>query len=200
MNTFDHTQVVLAHEQSRTLRLLTEALADQQYHVAESCRTAACLVSHCQQHPPNLIITGAELPDGDGLTALAEISKNLAVPAVLVLPRKFPKPTATPPDACVMGYLFEPIQKPEVEAIAVLALKRYSQFKVLQDEVRSLKQTLAERKIIERAKGLLMKARGCDEDEAWKQLRRMATDSRNPLIDVARRILDEYANSAAGNG
>ena len=183
-------QVVLAHDQPRTLRVLSEALAEQHCHVAESCHTAACLVSHCQQHPPNLIITGSELPDGDGLKALAEIARNVAVPAVLVLPKKFPNPLPTPPEACVMGYLFEPLQKPEVEAIAVLALKRFSQFRALQDEVQALKQTLSDRKLIERAKGVLMKARGCDEDDAWKQLRRMATDTRKPLIDVARRILD----------
>jgi len=89
----------------------------------------------------------------------------------------------------VMAYLIEPIKSAEIMPTIYLVLKRFEQFQELQAENESLKQALADRKLIDRAKGVLMKRAGIDEDAAYKRLRRLATNNRIRMAEAAERVL-----------
>ena len=88
-----------------------------------------------------------------------------------------------------MGYLVKPFQPEELRAALMVAWQRYSQLRDEQQRARDLEQSLADRKTIERARGLVQQRLGISEDEAYSWLRRAAMDQRLPLVDVARKTL-----------
>jgi response regulator NasT len=85
-------------------------------------------------------------------------------------------------DAGVMGFLLKPLRAAEVAPVLDLAIARFA-------DIQDLRRTLASRKLIERAKGLLMKRRGLDEDDAFRLLRTTAMNQRRPMAEVAHAVL-----------
>ena len=88
-----------------------------------------------------------------------------------------------------MGYLVKPIKQADLEPAIALAVRRFEQFEALRKEAADLRQALEDRKIIERAKGMLMKKVGLDEQEAFRRLQKMAMDKNRKLVEVAQMVL-----------
>jgi response regulator NasT len=131
---------------------------------------------------PDVAIFAVGLPDGDGVAAAAEISTDGVCPVVLFTSHTDEKLLARAREAGVMGYLLKPLRPAELAPALDLAIARFA-------ETRQLRQTLEGRKVIERAKGLLMARYGLTEDEAFRRVRRAAMDSRRPMIDIAKALL-----------
>ena len=89
----------------------------------------------------------------------------------------------------VVAYLVKPIKQADLEAAIVIAMERFEQFQALRKEAGELRQALEDRKLIERAKGVLMKRAGLDEEGAFLRLQRLARESSQKMIEVARMIL-----------
>jgi response regulator NasT len=87
-----------------------------------------------------------------------------------------------------MAYLAKPVKPVDLQAAIRLALLRFGHFQALAKEAADLKQALEDRKVIERAKGAVMKRVGVDEEEAFRRLRKLASDSNRKLADVAQRV------------
>jgi response regulator NasT len=88
-----------------------------------------------------------------------------------------------------MAYLIKPIKQADLEAAIAIAMGRFQQFQTLRAEAADLRQALEDRKLIEQAKGVLMKKAGIDEEEAFRRLRKLANDSSRKMIEIARMIL-----------
>src|SRR5690606_2821504 len=95
----------------------------------------------------------------------------------------------------VMAYFIEPIKADDLKAAILLARGRFEQLNELASEVEDLKLALEHRKIIERAKGVLMAMHGLDETEAFIKLRTSAQNDRKKLVDAAQSILDTQADT-----
>lgn len=91
--------------------------------------------------------------------------------------------------AGVSAYILDGLKKQRVKPIVAVALARFNQFRFLQDEMLSAKQALADRKHIERAKGILMKQKRLDESDAYKLLRKAAMDQNKKLAEVAQNVI-----------
>jgi AmiR/NasT family two-component response regulator len=89
----------------------------------------------------------------------------------------------------IMAYLVKPIKEADLQPAIALAMRRFQQFQALQQEASDLRQALEDRKIIERAKGVLMKRAAVDEETAFRRLQKLATERRCKLVEVARLIL-----------
>jgi response regulator NasT len=89
----------------------------------------------------------------------------------------------------VMAFLVKPIKQADLEPAIAIAMRRFEQFQALQKETADLRQALEDRKVIEKAKGVLMKKAGLDENEAFRRLQRLASDRNRKLVDVAQMIL-----------
>ena len=134
---------------------------------------------------PDVAIFAVGLGDGDGVEAAAEVVAQ-GCPVVLLTSHTDPTLVARAREAGVMAYLVKPLRPAELGPALDLAVARFS-------EARTLRQELEERKIVERAKGLLMRRYHLSEPEAFQRLRRAAMDSRRPMVDIARAVLTSEA-------
>lgn len=182
-------KVLIAHSSPETRETLETAVHELGHELTAPCETAAELVARGRNREADLIITGVELPDFDGVTALVEISREAAIPSIIVTRRRSLALVERALEDHVMAYLMEPVQTHDVKPAVYLVLKRFEQFQELRHEVSVLKQTLEDRQLLERAKGILMRRGNVSEDEAHRRLRRMATDCRIRMTEAARRIL-----------
>ncbi len=192
----DKLKILLVHGDTEQRASLRQALAELGHELALEGTTCRELLNSARAVPPDLILCGVELADGDGVEALVSLSDEVAIPAIIVTKRTS---LATVEQAIldhVMAYLIEPVDSHEIKPTIHLVLRRFEQFQELQSEVESLRQALSERKVIERAKGVLMNRDGIDEDAAYKKLRRMATDGRIRLHAAAESLLNETSAGA----
>jgi response regulator NasT len=147
------------------------------------------LIAQCRAAHPDLIITDIKMPDMDGIDAAAQLYRNGPVPVILVSAYHDPGLVERAEADHILAFLVKPIKQADLEPAIGIALRRFEQFQALQKETADLRQALEARKVIERAKGLLMKKAGLDENEAYRRLQRLASDRNKKLIDVAQMIL-----------
>jgi two-component system, response regulator PdtaR len=118
-----------------------------------------------------------------------QIYQEAPVPVILVSAHHDPELIARAEADHILGYLVKPIKQSDLEPTIALAIRRFEQFEALRKEAADLRQALEDRKVIERAKGLLMKKVGLDEQEAFRRLQRLAMDSNRKMIEVAQMVL-----------
>ena len=131
---------------------------------------------------PDVVIFAVGLPDGDGVGAAASVTSATGCPVVLFTSHTRDELVARAQAAGVMAYLLKPLRPAELAPALDLAVARFA-------ETQQLRQTLEERKVIERAKGRLMDRLNLREDEAFRRLRRAAMNSRRPMVEIARALL-----------
>jgi len=147
------------------------------------------LVEQCKALRPDLVITDVKMPDMDGIDAAAQIYRDRPVPVIIVSAYHAPELLARAESDHILGYLVKPIEQRDLEPVIVLAMRRFEQFEALRREAADLRQALEDRKIIERAKGILMKRGSLDEQEAFRRLQKLASEESRKLIDIAHMIL-----------
>jgi response regulator NasT len=131
---------------------------------------------------PDIAIFAAGLPDGDGVAAAVAVTSAARCPVVLFTSHTRDDLVARAQAGGVMAYLLKPLRPAELAPTLDLAIARFA-------ETRQLRQTLEERKVIERAKGRIMDRLHLSEGQAFSRLRRAAMNSRRPMVDVARALL-----------
>src|SRR5262245_783573 len=161
-------------------------LGHQVVSVAQNGRE---LIEHCKTQKPDLVISDIKMPDMDGIDAAVQIYKERPVPVILVSAYHDPELIARAEADHILGYLVKPIKQSDLEPTIALALRRFEQFEALRQEAADLRQALADRKVIERAKGLLMKKVGLDEQEAFRRLQKLAMDGNRKMVEVAHMVI-----------
>lgn len=188
----DKLNLVLAHPKPDVLTQIHEAV-EGKHTVIARCNTVAELHRATLGKSPDLIITGIAFPDGDGLDTIIKLGQINPLPAVIVTSKRSLALVQKAMLDHVMAYLIEPPQPDELHAAIVLAHGRFRQLEELQGEVEDLRQALDDRKVIERAKGVLMAKHNIAEPDAFAMLRKAAQDGRMKLAEAGRRVLDEHA-------
>lgn len=161
-------------------------LGHQVVSVAETGRE---LVEHCHNLRPDLVITDVKMPDMDGLTAAAAIYREMPLPVIVVSAYHDHECIEREELDHVLAYLLKPVKLADLEPSIALVMRRFHQFQELAKEAADLRQALADRKIIEQAKGVLMRVANLDEQEAFRRLQSLAADKNRKLIDAANMIL-----------
>jgi two-component system, response regulator PdtaR len=147
------------------------------------------LVEHCRRLQPDLIITDIKMPQLDGIEACTQICRERSVPVILVSAYHDPALIERAEADHVLAYLVKPIGLADLQPAIAIAMRRFTELQALQQECSDLRQALTNRKIIEQAKGLLMKLTGIDEKDAFSRLQSLASEKNQSLIDAARSIL-----------
>jgi response regulator NasT len=147
------------------------------------------LIALCQQHQPDLIITDIRMPDGDGLNAAKQVASQRFIPVILFTAFHDSAILQQAADAHVFAYLVKPIERDQLESAIAIAWQRFEQFQRLQQETSDLRQALEDRKVIEKAKGILMKNRQLDEDAAFRRLQKLSRDENKKMAEIARMIV-----------
>lgn len=147
------------------------------------------LLEKCRTNPPDLVITDIKMPDMDGIDAATKIYRERAIPVILVSAFSDPQLIERAEADHVLGYLVKPIKQADLVPAIALAMRRFEQFEALHREAADLRQALEDRKVIERAKGILMKRTQLDEQEAFRRLQRLASEKSRKLVEIAQMIL-----------
>lgn len=142
---------------------------------------------------PDLVILDIHLPGIDGLDALRRIYQEQIVAAVAITADHDAELVARAMEEQVMAYLVKPFEPSQLHAAISMAWARFQEWQALSTENASLRQTLQNRKAIERAKGLLMNRHQWSEAEAFRRLQKTAMNRRQPMADLAQAILDDDA-------
>jgi response regulator NasT len=171
--------IVDDHERSReAVRAAVWSAGGEIVGEATRCRDALPLV---KQLHPDVAVCAVGLPDGDGVAAAAEIGAG-GIPVVLFTSHTDAALIDRAREAGVMAFLLKPLRPAELAPALDLAIARFA-------EAQQLRDSLEGRKVIERAKGVLMSRYQLSEEDAFRRLRRAAMDSRRPMVDIARALL-----------
>jgi len=182
-----HLRIAIADDEADMRQFLREVLAQLGHQIVGEATTGAQLVQQCRATAPDLVITDIRMPDMGGLEAAAAVNKERQVPVVLVTAHHDADFLASG-TGHVMAYLSKPVKAVDLIAAINLAVLRFDQFKQLQGEAATLRQALDDRKVIERAKGIVMKRLRLDEEDAFRRLRKVASDHNQKLVEVAQRV------------
>jgi len=182
---------VLVAEDEALIRMdLVETLGELGFEVVAVARDGRTAVRQASEQAPHVALLDIKMPDMDGLAAAAEIVAMQTTAVVMLTAFSQPELIQRAIAVGAMGYLVKPFKPEELRAALTVAWQRYDQLRAEKQRTRDLEQSLADRKTIERARGLVQQKLGVSEDEAYTWLRRAAMDQRLPLAEVARRTLE----------
>lgn len=182
-------RVAVADDEPEVRQLLEKMLKSLGHEVAFAASTGRELVDFCMTTPVDLIMTDIRMPDMDGLDAAAVIYEKSRTPIILLSGHCDSELIERAEETHVFAYLVKPVTQMQLEPAIALASRRFEEFKSLEKEAADLRQALADRKLIERAKGLLMKHLSVDEQEAFRRLQKLASSKNKKLIEIAEMVL-----------
>jgi response regulator NasT len=173
-------RVVVVDDHARSRFELGDAVARAGGAVVAECGTAGEASGLIATIRPDVAIFAVGLGEGDGIAA----ARTVTAPCPIVLFTSHHGDTFVrrAAEAGVMAFLLKPLRADEVPPVLDLAIARFA-------DIQELRQSLASRKLIERAKGLLMKRRGIPEEDAFRLLRTAAMNQRRPMVEVAQAVL-----------
>jgi two-component system, response regulator PdtaR len=182
-------RIAIAEDEPDMREYLEKTLPLLGHEVVVVAQTGRELVELCRTAGPDLIITDIKMPQMDGIEAAIQIFQERPVPVILLSAFHDADLIERAEGDHVLAYLVKPITEAALRPTIAIAMRRFDQFQALRKEAADLRQALEDRKIIERAKGVLMTRAGVDESEAFQRLQRLATNKRTKLVEVARLIL-----------
>ena len=181
--------VLIAEDYAKTRKSLEENLATLGYDVVASAKNGEDAVKLADEHRPSLIIMDVKMPKKDGIDAAREISAIYTVPIILVTGITDDEVATRAVEAGVFAYLVKPVTKKQLEPAIKIASARFEQFEGLRGEVSDLKEAIEIRKVIEKAKGIVMKRCNLSEEEAFKLLQSHSQKENKKMIDIAESVI-----------
>jgi two-component system, response regulator PdtaR len=175
------------HERSR--KALVRALGQSGYRIAGEGVTGNSAVALTITSAPDVVLMAVGLPDLDGIQAARNIMHAKPVPIVLITGHYDASTIERASKSGVMGYLIKPLREREVTPAVELAISRFQDFVSLQKQNETLKENLEARKVIERAKGMLMEQKALTEEQAYSLIKKASMNMRKPMSDVAEAII-----------
>jgi response regulator NasT len=177
--------------------LVAEGLAGVKPLEVRSAPSVEAIEAELEAFAPDVIVIACDSPDRDTLENLRQQTEHNPRPVVMFVDRSAPGLADAAIEAGVAAYVVDGLAPKRVRPVLEVALTRFQLMQKLRDDLAKAQADLAARKAIERAKGLLMKERGMDEDAAYQLLRKLAMDSGRPLGAVAADLV-AYANVLKG--
>ncbi len=183
------TRILVAEDEVISRMDLREMLGNLGYEVVAEAGDGVTAVNLAREHRPDLAIMDIKMPELDGISAARTLGEEHVAPVLLLTAysdREFIDRAA---DAGVMGYLVKPFAEAELKPAIEVALARWREMRHLKEDLAQTKETLETRKLVERAKGVLMDSQSLKEAEAFRRIQRLSMNSRKSMREVAEAIL-----------
>jgi two-component system, response regulator PdtaR len=185
---------VVVADDTATMQHFYETLLPKLGHeVLAVASTGAELVEKCDELKPDLVITDIKMPDMDGLEAAAKIYEKQPMPIIVVSSYHEDELIQRAAAEHVLAYLLKPLDVNTLAAQISIVMRRFEEFTILRMEANHYKQSLQDRKLIERAKGILMRTSKIEEHEAFRRMQKAASRSNKKLVEIAQTIIDADA-------
>ncbi|HOB61298.1 MAG TPA: ANTAR domain-containing protein [Candidatus Competibacteraceae bacterium] len=182
-------EVMLIDANSGRSAILEQALSDAGYRITIRTTDTDRLLQQVQKAKPDVILIDIDLPDRDTLEQLREIGQDQPRPIIMFAERSDPETTAAALRAGVSAYVVSDLNPRRLQPIMDVAIARFREYQALRRELDETRNRLAERKVVEKAKGLLMAQRKLSEEEAYQTLRKLAMDRNQRIGEVARTVI-----------
>lgn len=185
----DRARILIAEDEAIIRLDLREMLEEEGYEVVGEAGDGEAALKLAEDLRPDLSILDIVMPGMDGLTAAAQINEK-QLSAVLILTAFSQRELverATRTGA--MAYLVKPFEKHDLMPAVELAIARWTEVRALAGESRDLTERLETRKLVEKAKGLIMKQHGLDEQDAFRMIQKMAMEQRTTMAKVAEELI-----------
>lgn len=183
-------KVMLIDDKLPRRAALAQSLRENGYVVEEHAVLDVRLVQGLGRSLPDMIILDTDSPDRDTLEHLALMSRDTPLPVVMFTPDSDDRKIKQALRAGVTSYIVGDIAQERIKPVLNVAVARFEEHQALRQELADTKTQLAERKLIERAKGIVMRQKHLDEDAAYTLLRKMAMDQKIKLADLARQVVN----------
>jgi two-component system, response regulator PdtaR len=190
VSTLQKLKVVIVEDDPTIHLFLKDAVAGLGHEVVGEASTGTDMVRTVLELEPDVVVFDIHLPHMSGLDALRQIYQERIVAAVAITADRDQDLVRRALEEHVLAFLVKPIDAVQLGPALQIAWARFGELRNLSDENASLKQTLLNRKIIERAKGVLMKRYRWSEADAFRRLQRGAMNRRVPMVELAQMILN----------
>jgi response regulator NasT len=182
-------RIMLVDELAARFKVLEEALVTQGYKVVAKVTTADNIQAEVERCQPDVIIADLDNPGRDTLESMQVITRKSPRPIVMFTNNGDPATIELAVKSGVTAYIVDGMSPDRIRPILDVAMMRFREYQLLRNELELTRLQLSDRKLIDKAKGLLMKRGSMDEEQAYHRLRKMAMDRNLKLSDLARSII-----------
>jgi len=183
------TRVVIADDDPIIRMDLREMLGGLSYLVVGEAGDGQSAVNLARELRPDLVIMDIRMPELDGIEAARTLTQEEIAPVLLLTAYSEPELVQRATQAGVIGYLVKPFREAQLGPAIDVTLTRFREFRQLKTELGNVREALDARKVIERAKGLLMERYSLNEAEAFRRIQKRSMDTRKSMKEVAEAIL-----------
>ncbi len=182
-------KVLIAEDNPKTRLFLKTQLELLGFDVVDAVSNGQAAVDLVDELKPDLVIMDIKMPELDGIDAAKAITAKGPMPIILITGLSSDEMASKAVEAGVFAYLVKPVTKKQLEPAIKLAMARYEEFKSLKVEVDDLKDAIETRKLVERAKGILMKRCNISEEDAFKLLQTHSQKENKKMREIADTII-----------
>lgn len=187
-------KILIAEDEYLVLMGLKSNLKELGHEIIAEAMNGKEAIELAKEKSPDLIIADINMPEIDGIEAVKQINKNQVIPSIIVTGYSDDELIEKASKVGVFAYLVKPVGLEELKASIIIAMNKYEEFKEVNMELKDQKKALENRKLIERAKGILMDTLSLTEAEAMKKLQQKSQKENLKLVEVAKNIIkmNEY--------
>lgn len=182
-------RVVIIDDSLSSRAALRKALMKLGFEVAGEGVSGSEAIRLAQELEPDVLFLAVGLPEMDGVSAAAQILEAHPLPIIVLSSHLNPELIQRAKEAGVMDYMVKPLREEELLPTIELAVSHFEEFMALRKENEDLKRTLEGRKLIERAKGILMERERIPEHQAFARIQKTSMNTRRPMTEIAQAIL-----------
>ena len=182
-------KIVIVDENPVRAAILEEGLREAGYVNVVRIEGTAKLLARIYAIDPDVILIDLENPSRDVLEQMFQVSRIVKRPVAMFVDQADSASIQASVDAGVSAYIVDGLKKERIKSILDLCISRFNAFSRLQSELEQTKSALEERKVIDRAKGILMKAKKLSEEQAYALLRKTAMNENRKIADVAQSVI-----------
>jgi two-component system, response regulator PdtaR len=186
------TRVIVADDEPITRQDIVEMLARSGYIVVGDVGDGRSAVNMARELKPDLVIMDIKMPTLDGIDAAKILTEERICPVLLLTAYHEKEFVDRAREAGVVAYLVKPFRESDLSPAIEISLARFREFRELEREITDLKEALETRKLVDRAKGILMDTQGLTEAQAFRKIQKMSMDIRRSMKDIAQAIVITY--------
>ncbi len=183
-------RILIAEDNELVSLTLEEQLKSLGYNVVGIARSGKEAVSLASRIRPDLIIMDFRMPEMDGAEAARRIQQDVPTPVIMLTAYADQNTVHKAETAGVLSYMVKPVSENELSPAINIALARFREMQALNSRVTELEESLEARKLVERAKGILMQRLHLNERDAYERLRQRAREKRTKMKDIAQAIIE----------
>ncbi len=183
------TRLVIADDESIIRMNLQETLVGLGYLVVGEAGDGVSVINLARELRPDLVLMDIKMPKLDGIQAAKILTEEKIAPVLLLTAYSDRELVERAKEAGVVNYVVKPFREAELLPAIEIAMARYQEFLEMDKHISDLKETLDTRKLVERAKGILMDTQSLKEAEAFRKIQQLSMNTRKSMKEIAQAIL-----------